>query len=166
MSSNYKSTLINLIKVLLIIFGGISIIVAILILVFGEGTFEKATVIYLIVFIISLTFFGLFTVILIDYLKKKRENRFFKKEPYSKLQKRTIEVRKVKKSKYDFEQIQRIIEINGERFAIEYYDDFFKLPISDVLLVFKESEPQNEPKVINYKKNNYSFNEILEIIGG
>jgi len=106
------------------------------------------------------------TIIAINYLKKYRENRFFKKEPYSEINNRTIEFRKVTKSKYDFSQTQRIIEIDGKRFIIEYYDDFFKLPISDVLLAFKESEPENEPKVINYKKNNYELNEILKIISG
>ena len=166
MNSNDKLTIKNLTKLLLIIFGGITIIVMILITIFGENSFEKINFIYPIIFIISLTIFGLLTIIAINYLKKYRENRFFKKEPYSEINNRTIEFRKVTKSKYDFSQTQRIIEIDGKRFIIEYYDDFFKLPISDVLLAFKESEPENEPKVINYKKNNYELNEILKIISG
>jgi len=166
MNSNDKLTIKNLTKLLLTIFGGISIIVMISIIIFGESSFEKINLIYPIIFTISLTIFGLLTIIIINYLKKYRENRFFKKEPYSEINKRTIEFRKVTKSKYDFSRTQRIIEIGGKRFIIEYYDDFFKLPISDVLLAFNESKPENEPKVINYKKNNYELNEILEIISG
>lgn len=166
MNSNDKLTIKNQTKLLLKIFGGISIVVMILVIIFGESSFEKTNFIYPILFTISMTIFGLMTLFLINYFKKYREIRFFKKEPYSEINKRTIEFRNVTKSKYDFSQTQRIIEIRGKRFMIEYYDDFFKLPISDVLLVFNESEPQKEPKVINYKKKKYELNEIFEIISG
>jgi len=166
MNSNDKLTIKNQTKLLLKIFGGISIVVMILVIIFGESSFEKTNFIYPILFTISMTIFGLMTLFLINYFKKYREIRFFKKEPYSEINKRTIEFRNVTKSKYDFSQTQRIIEIRGKRFMIEYYDDFFKLPISDVLLVFNESEPQKEPKVINDKKKKYELNEIFEIISG
>ena len=103
-------------------------------------------------------------MVIIDSIKKLREKNFFRKEPYNEIRKRTIEKNIVQYSKYDFPKTQRIIELENEKYAIEYFDDFFKLPISDVIVVKNLSEPNNQPFSINYTKNRFSRIELMDEI--
>ncbi len=120
--------------------------------------------IYPLIFTFSLTLFGLVILIGIEYFKRIREKRFFEKAPFNEIKSRTIETTKVQRSKFDFPKTQRIMELNGQKFAVEYYDDFFKFPISDVLLIYNQTNMDIEPIVINYKRKKYSGTELLNEI--
>ena len=59
------------------------------------------------------------------------------------------------------------MELDGNKYAVEYYDDLFKIPIPGVLLIFNQSKPDSEPIFINYKERKYSETELLsEITNG
>jgi len=160
-----NSDKINIIKnqliLLFAIFGGFAILISLL---FGNLMKNWANIIYPLGFAIGTTIFGILTLFGIDYLKELRENRFFKREPYNEIERRTIKKIKIHHSKYDYPKTQRIIELDREEYAIEYYDDFFKIPISDVLLVYNLTKKKVEPNIINYKTKKYNRTELLNAI--
>ncbi|WP_290700357.1 hypothetical protein [Lacinutrix sp.] len=160
MTNNYLNTIKNQLKLLLIIFGGIVFLICLF-----TGLYKSwENLIYPTLFVTGLTTFCLFVLISIDFLKKMRENRFFKKEPYNQIDKKTVKKRTIVNSKYDFPKTQRIIKLDGNEYAIEYYDDFFKIPISDVLLVYNLTDSRLEPISINYKEKKYSDIELFDAI--
>lgn len=152
----------NQLILLLSIFGGIAIVIS-----FFAGLYKDwNNLIYPFLFVLGMTIFGLSTLIGIDYYKTIRENRFFSRTPFNEIEKRTIRKIKVSHSKYEFPKTQRIINLDGVEYAVEYYDDIFKIPISDVLLVYDLRNNEFEPKIIYYKKKKYTKAELLEEISG
>ena len=163
MTANFQNTIKNQLILLFSIFGGI----ATLICIFGGFVENWTNLIYPSLFAIGMTVFGLITLIGIELLKQFREKRFFQKSPYNQIEKRTSKKLRIKRSKYDFPKIQRIMELDGNKYAVEYYDDLFKIPIPGVLLIFNQSKPDSEPIFINYKERKYSETELLsEITNG
>jgi len=160
MTANFQNTIKNQLILLFSIFGGI----AALICIFGRFVESWTNLIYPSLFAIGMTVFGLLTLIGIELLKQFREKRFFQKSPYNQIEKRTSKKLKITRSKYDFPKTQRIMELDGNKYAVEYYDDVFKIPISGVLLIFNQSEPDSEPILINYKERKYSDTELLSEI--
>ncbi|WP_203296737.1 hypothetical protein [Luteirhabdus pelagi] len=160
MNKLYLKTILNQLILLFIIFGGIATILTL----YAVFTNSDYSLIYPILFTVGLTLFGTLTMVIIDSIKKLREKNFFRKEPYDEIRKRTIEKNIVQYSKYDFPKTQRIIELENEKYAIEYFDDIFKLSISDVIIVRNLSEPDNEPFSINYKKNRFSRIDLMNKI--
>jgi len=150
--------IINQLILLLSIFGGLAIIFSII-----SGLYKNLNVLfYPIFFAIGMSFFGVITSVVIEYLKTLREKSFFSKIPFNEIEKRTIRKTKASYSKYEFPKTQRIIELNGKEFAIEYYDDLFKIPISDVLLVYNIKNMKSEPKIINYKKTKFNNFTLID----
>lgn len=160
MTTSFQNTIKNQLILLFTIFGGI----ATLICIFGGFIESWVNLIYPSFFAIGMTAFGLLTLIGIELLKQFREKRFFQKSPYNQIEKRTSKKLQIIRSKYDFPKTQRIMKLDGNVYGVEYYDNIFKIPISRVLLIFNQTEPDLEPILINYKEREYSeielFNEI------
>lgn len=160
MTANFQNTIKNQLILLFTIFGGITALIC----VFGGFVESWTNLIYPSLFSSGMTVFGLLTLIGIELLKQLREKRFFQKSPYSQIEKRTLKKIQVIRSKYDFPKTQRIMELDGNEYAVEYYDDFFKVPISGILLIFNQTELDLEPILINYKERKYSETELLNEI--
>ncbi|APY06882.1 hypothetical protein BWZ20_00580 [Winogradskyella sp. J14-2] len=160
MTANFQNTIKNQLILLFTIFGGI----AALICIFGGFVKSWTNLIYPSLFAIGMTVFGLLTLIGIELLKQFREKRFFQKTPYNQIEKRTLKKIQVIRSKYDFPKTQRIIELDGNEYAVEYYDDIFKMPIPGVLLIYNQTELDLEPILINYKEKKYNETELLSKI--
>ena len=160
MTANFQNTIKNQLILLFIIFGGI----ATLICFFGGFVESWTDLIYPSLFAIGMTVFGLLTLIGIELLKQFREKRFFQKSPYNQIEKRTSRKLQIIRSKYDFPKTQRIMELDGNEYAVEYYDDILKVPFPGVLLIFNQTEPDIEPILINYKERKYSETELLSEI--
>lgn len=160
MNKNFQNTIKNQLILLSTIFGGI----ATLICIFGGFVENWTNLIYPSLFVIGMTVFGLMTSIAIELLKQFREKRFFQKPPFNQIEKLTLKKTQVIRSKYDFPKTQRIMELDGNKYGVEYYDDIFKVPISDVLLIFNHVEPDLEPILINYKERKYNETELLNEI--
>ena len=159
---NNKNTIKAQTLLLLTIFGSFTFIIFIVAIFMNS----PINFYYMILFILTLTGFGIFVSVTIEYLILLREKRFFKKSPFSELEKRTIDLQYVQKNKYSFPKTQRIVEIANQKIAVEYYDDIFKVPFSDILIAYNLTNPLNEPVVLNYKKTNFNSSELLEIICG
>jgi len=56
------------------------------------------------------------------------------------------------------------MELDGNEYAVEYYDDIFKVPIPDVLLIYNRTKPELDPIIINYKEKKYNEAELLNEI--
>ena len=160
MTANFQNTIKNQLILLFAIFGGI----ATLICIFGGFVKSWTNLIYPSLFAIGMTIFGLVTSIGIELLKQFREKRFFQKSPYHQIEKRTLKKTQVIRSKYDFAKTQRIMELDGNKYAVEYYDDIFKIPIPGVLLIYNQTESDLEPILINYKEKKYNETELLNKI--
>ena len=160
MTINHQNTIKNQLILLFSIFGGI----ATLICIFGGFVESWKNLIYPTLFAFGMTLFGILVLIGIEFLKHSRENKFFKKSPYNQIEKRTLKKTKVVRSKYDFPKTQRIMELDGKKYAVEYYDDIFRMPVYGVLLIFNQTEANLEPILINYKEKKYNKNELLSKI--
>jgi hypothetical protein len=160
MTTKYQNTIKNQLILLLAIFGG----TALLISLFAGFVKSWENLIYPTIFAFGMTIFGLLTLIGIEFLKRVRENKFFKKSPYDQIEKLTYKKIKKPLSKYDFPKTQRIMKLDGMEYAVEYYDDIFKVSIPGVLLIYNQTKPELEPLTIRYKEKDYTGSELLNEI--
>lgn len=160
MTANYQNTIKNQLILLFTIFGGIAILIS----TFGGFVESWRNLIYPSFFAFGMTIFGVLTLCGVEFLKQLRESRFFKKTPYDQIEKRTLKKTKIIRSKYDFPKTQRIMELDGNEYVVEYFDDIFKVPISGVLMIYNQTNPELEPILINYKEKKYSETELLNKI--
>ena len=160
MTTSFQNTIKNQLILLFTIFGGI----ATMICIFGGFVESWVNLIYPSLFAIGMTAFGLLILIGIELLKQFREKRFFQKPPYNQIEKRTSKKSQIIRSKYDFPKTQGIMELDGNEYGVEYYDDIFKIPTPGVLLIFNQTEPDLEPILINYKEREYSEIELFSEI--
>ena len=56
------------------------------------------------------------------------------------------------------------MKLDGMEYAVEYYDDIFKVSIPGVLLIYNQTKPELEPLTIRYKEKDYTGSELLNEI--
>ncbi|CAM3826827.1 hypothetical protein FLGE108171_15910 [Flavobacterium gelidilacus] len=159
---NRNKIIINQLIFLLLVFGILAIAISLL-----SGLYKNLNnLIFPFFFVLGLSFFGILMLIIFENIKTLREKNFFSKIPFNEIEKRTIRKTKVSYSKYEFPKTQRIIELNGKELAIEYYDNFFKIPISDVLIIYDIKNLNSEPRIINYKKTKFNKLSLIKELQG
>ncbi len=155
-----RKIIFNQAKLLFIIFGIFALIIS-LISFLTQGII---VIIHPIVLTFSLTIFCTLVSYIIYYIKEKREVKFFSKNPYSEIEKYMIEKKQVFQDKYDFPRNIRIIEIDSIIYEVLYFDDFFKVPVSNVLIINNILNKESEPYMLNYKKQKFTNSELLDLI--
>ena len=157
---NKETVILNQAKLLFMVFGVLTVLISM------AGYFTQGVIVllYPIAFTITLTMFCTVVLFCFDYIKNQREKRFFSKDPFSEIEKRTIEKIQVFNSQYDFPKNVRIIQLDGKKYEVMYFDSFFRIPVSDVLVIQKLSEKESEPFILNYKTAKYSNAELLDLI--
>ena len=108
---------------------------------------------------------GVFITVMIfslELIRTYQENRFFKKQPYSLIEKLTIE-RKYIKDKLSLYKLHRIFEIENVRYEAVFHSEILKEGFGNALVILKETDEKEWILyLIDYKGRKFDEHSLLE----